>query len=44
MEGIQIVELVVFLASVAVVDVLAMRKGFDSRFGWDTKYEHPRVL
>ncbi|MEA2574371.1 MAG: hypothetical protein QOH93_1669, partial [Chloroflexia bacterium] len=42
MEGIQIVELVIFLVSVAALDLLAMRRGFDSRFSSHSKYEHPR--
>ncbi len=42
MEGIQIVTLVILLAGLVVVDVAAVRRGFDSRFRHGCKYDHPR--
>lgn len=44
MEGMQILELVVFLVGLVAVDVVAIRGGFDSRYDWDSpKYEHQRA-
>ncbi|MDQ3930804.1 MAG: hypothetical protein M3328_16870 [Chloroflexota bacterium] len=44
MEGLQILELVVFLAGVVGLDVMSMRRGFDSRYSWDSsKHEHHRA-
>ena len=42
MEGIQIVTLVILLVGLVVVDVAAVRRGFDSRFNQGCKYDHPR--
>ncbi|HEX8597579.1 MAG TPA: hypothetical protein VF952_03590 [Chloroflexia bacterium] len=42
MEGIQVVTLVILLVGLVIVDVLAMRRGFDSRFSHGCKYDHPR--
>ena len=44
MDGIQIIELVIFLVALVAVDITAVRGGFDSRYGWDShKYEHNRA-
>lgn len=42
MEGIQIIGVVIFLAGLVAVDVAAMRRGFDSRFRMDCKYDNSR--
>ncbi len=42
MEGMQILGVVIFLVGLVVVDFAALRKGFDSRFSPNMKYERPR--